>query len=200
MHYGWPVVMDGGGRPRTTEHLQTHLRRLQRRSSRTAPAGGAMPAWALEVRPGSPPELRRPWPAPAHVAREVVRAAEALGVPIAPWPMLGAHPLILVLNWPTDDIDAGRAQKLAAVMVSEPDPKTSPGAPPSPSHPIAGDKRALGAATAVRVAAAGPRPPSYAPSAATTAYSHATASNPLRGVRPAATALPVSSGSRVGFG
>ncbi|MDA8200028.1 MAG: hypothetical protein M0Z54_11510 [Thermaerobacter sp.] len=126
--------------------------------------------------------------------------ADALGVPVSPWPLFGSHPLTLILNWPTDDIDALRAQKLAAVMVSEPDPKTAPGVQPAPSHPMPGDGRALGAATAVRVASAGPRPPSYAPPAATAAYSYAAVPNPLNAARPAATPLPVSSGSRVGFG
>lgn len=200
MQYDWPVVIDGGGRPRATEQLRLHVRRLQRQSGRTEPSGAAMPAWALEVRPGSPAELRRPWPAPAHVGRGVIRAAEALSVPIAPWPMLGAHPLILILNWPTDDLDAVRAQALAVVMVSGPDPETAPGVLPGPSHPMAGDGRALGAATAVRVASAVPRPPSYAPPAATAAYSHAAVSNPLRAARTAATPLSVSTGSRVGFG
>lgn len=208
MQYDWPVVLDGGGRPHITEQLRSHVRRLQHQSGRTAPFGGAMPAWALELRPGSPAELLRPWPAPSHIGRSVTRAADALGVPIATWPLFGAHPLILILNWPTDDIDAVRAEKLAEVLVWETGPDSAPGARPSLSHSLAGDVAPLAAApppgrpgaTVVSVGSAVPRPSSYAPPAATAAYSHVAVSNPLRRARPTATPLPVSSGSRVGFG
>lgn len=204
MQYDWPVVMDGGGRPHMTALLRSALLQLKRQVGRTAPSGNAMPAWALEVRSGSPAELLRPWPAPAHIAPWVPRVAAALGVPIATWPVFGAHPLVLILHWPTDDIDAVRAQKLASVLAWETGPVGSPAARP----PVAREAVALAPAlplgrVAATTATAGSaaRPwPHHAPPTALAAYSHVIVTNPLLSARTAAAPLTVSSGSRVGFG
>lgn len=195
VQYDWPVVIDGGGRPHVTELLRSALQRLQRQAGRAAPAGGVMPAWALEVRPGAPAELQRPWPAPSHIGPWSTRAADALGVPVATWPMLGGHPLTLVLNWPTDDVDVARVQKLAEVMVwGTQQDRAAHAPPPGAAVPTARPEAAVHVGTAV------PRPPSYAAPTATAAYSHVAVANPLRASRGAVAPPPVSSGNRVGFG
>ena len=204
MQYDRPVVMDGGGRPHMTALLRSALWQVQRQVGRTAPSGNAMPAWALEVRSGSPAELLRPWPAPAHIGPWVPRVAAALGVPIATWPLFGAHPLVLILHWPTDDIDAVRAQKLASALAGETGPIGSPAAwapgalkvaTPTPALPM--DRATATAVSAGSVAH--PRPP-HPPPTATAAYSHVAVANPLMSARMAAAPLAVSSGGRVGFG